>query len=174
LRSREMVDFADIAHDLWEHSLRTASAAHVVARRLTRFQPDEAMLAGLVHDLGAFYMLYRATQYEELRSRPATVRHLIIQWHESIGHSLLLALGLPEDIAEAVREHDQPRVSPPAVPRNLGDIVYVANLLAGGTHEWVLQDHNTGEAARQTLAAAYLELQDEIAERAKEMFAAFA
>lgn len=173
LRSRDMADFAEITHDLWQHSLRTASAAHVVARRLTRFKPDEAMLGGLVHDLGAFYMLYRATQYEELRSRPDTVKYLIIQWHESIGHSLLLALGLPEDIAEAVREHDQPRVSLPPVPRNLSDVIYVANLLAGGSHEWMHQDNEASAAARQTLDASYLALQDEIAERTQEMLAAF-
>lgn len=174
LRSRDLADFTDITRGLWEHSLRSACAAQVVARRLTRLKPDEAMLAGLVHDLGAFYMLYRATQYEELRSRPATVRYLIIQWHESIGHSLLLALGLPEDIADAVREHDQPRMSPPPVPRNMSDVVYVSNLLAGGMHEWMHQDIEAGTAARQTLDPAYLALQDEIAERTAEMLAAFA
>lgn len=37
------------------------------------------MLAGLVHDLGAFYMIYRAAQYPELRIRPDSVKHLILQ-----------------------------------------------------------------------------------------------
>lgn len=174
LRSKDMADFSDLTRNLWEHSLRTASAAYVIARRLTRYKPDEAMLAGLVHDLGAFYMLYRATQYPELRSRPDSVRYLIIQWHESIGHTLLLALGLPEDLAEAVREHDQPRQAPPAVPRNLTDIVYVANLMAGGAHEWLHQDTEKGIIERQTLDAAYIALQDEIAERTEEMLTAFA
>jgi HD-like signal output (HDOD) protein len=174
LRAKDMANFSDLTRNLWEHSLRTASAAYVIARRLTRFKPDEALLAGLVHDLGAFYMLYRATQYEELRARPDTVRYLIIQWHESIGHTLLIALGLPEDLAEAVREHDQPRLSPPAVPRNLTDIVYIANLMAGGAHEWVHQDAEKGIIERQTLDPAYLALQDEIDERAKEMLTTFA
>ena len=63
-----------------------------------RINPDQAFLAGLVHDLGAFYMLYRAAQYEELRMRPDTVKYLMLQWHEGIGVSLLNALGLPEEI----------------------------------------------------------------------------
>lgn len=50
------------------------------------------MFAGLVHDMGAFYMLYRAVQYEDLRQRPETVKYLIAQWHESLGVSLLGAL----------------------------------------------------------------------------------
>lgn len=173
LRSKDLADFTDLTRSLWEHSLRSASAAHVIARRLSRINPDEAMLAGLVHDLGAFYMLYRATQYPELRARPDTIRYLIMQWHESIGHTLLLALGLPEDIAEAVREHDQPRQAPPAAARNLGDIVYVANLIAGGAHEWLHQDTEKGSIERQTLDPAYLALQDEIAERTAETLAAF-
>lgn len=174
LRSKDMATFSELTRTLWEHSMRTASAAHVIARQLTRIKPDEAMLAGLVHDLGAFYMLYRATQYPELRARPDTVRYLIIQWHESIGHTLLLALGLPEDLAEAVRDHDQPRQSPPAAPRTLSDVVYVANLIAGGTHEWLHQDAERGSAERQTLDPAYLALLGEIEEHTQEMLATFA
>ena len=65
------------------------------------------MLAGLIHDLGAFYMLYRAAQYDELRRRPDTIKHVIVHWHESIGVSLLNALGLPEEIILATEDHDR-------------------------------------------------------------------
>ena len=138
LRSKDMVAFDEVAKKLWQHSLHTASAAYVLAKNLTKLNPDEAMLAGMVHDLGGFYMLYRATQYAELRTRPDSVTYVIAQWHESIGHSLLLALGLPEEVADAMRDHDQPR-DLPEVPRNLADIIYVANLLAGGARGWLLQ-----------------------------------
>lgn len=172
LRSKDMVGFNEITRNLWDHSLLTASAAYVVARRLTRLNPDEAMLAGLVHDLGAFYMLYRATQYDELRTRPDTVKYLIIHWHENIGYTLLNALGLPEDIVEAVREHDQPR-QVPAAPKNLADVIYVSNLLAGGATEWLYHDHVTGTVETQSLDPAYLALQDEITARSAEMQTAF-
>ncbi len=139
LRSKEMAPFADLTRLLWDHTLRTAAASRHLARTQTRINPDEALLAGLVHDLGAFYMLYRAAQYPELRSRPDTVRYLIVQWHESIGVSLLNALGLPEEIVEATIDHDQPRAAVLNV-RNLGDVVYVANILAGAHFEWLYQD----------------------------------
>ena len=63
MRSREMAAFSELTRDLWQHSIKTAAAARLLARTHTRVLPDEAMLAGLVHDLGAFYMLYRAMQY---------------------------------------------------------------------------------------------------------------
>ncbi|MCZ4306291.1 HDOD domain-containing protein [Zoogloeaceae bacterium G21618-S1] len=131
LRSKDLVCFGDLSKALWLHTLRTAAAARVLAARLTRVNREEAMMAGLVHDLGAFYMLYRAAQYEEMRIRLDSVRHLLAQWHESIGESLMSALGLPEQIVQATREHDQPHALEHGV-RTLEDIVYVANQLAGG------------------------------------------
>ncbi|WP_263771318.1 HDOD domain-containing protein [Propionivibrio soli] len=139
LRAKDMAIFSDLAQALWEHSIKTAAAAHVVARVHTRLDPGEALLAGLVHDLGAFYMLYRASQDDDLRVRPDTMKHLIMQWHESVGVSLLNALGLPEEIVNATIDHDRPR-SVPIPPRSLADVLYVANGLAGAQFEWLLQD----------------------------------
>lgn len=172
LRSRDMAEFKDLAETLWEHSLHTASAAYVIARRMTRLNADEAMLAGLIHDLGAFYMLYRATHYPELRSRPDTVRYLVAQWHESIGVTLVEALGVPGDIVEAIRDHDQPRDIPDE-PRNLGDVVHVSNVIAGGGVEWLLQEGEDRAAERLAPASAYAELNEEIDAHAREMRAAF-
>ena len=80
LRSKDMAIFSDLTRALWDHSIRTAAAARVLAQNFTRINPDEALLAGLVHDLGAFYMLYRAVQYPELRVRPDSIKYLIVQW----------------------------------------------------------------------------------------------
>jgi len=139
LRSKEMAPFSDLTRQLWDHTLKTAVAARLLAKSHTRLNPDEALLAGLVHDLGAFYMLYRTAQYAELRARPETVKYLIVQWHEGIGVSLLNALGLPEEIVAATIDHDQPRPALSTV-RSLTDVVYVANILAGAHFEWLFQD----------------------------------
>lgn len=161
LRAKGMASFSDLTHKLWEHSIRTAAAARVLARKFPRFNADEAMLAGLVHDLGAFYMLYRATQYEELRERPDTVRYLIVQWHESIGISLLGALGLPDEIVNATDEHDRLR-PPPAPLRTLSNLVYVANMLSGGHFEWLMQDIDSQPDELNELNRCYDYLQSEI------------
>jgi HD-like signal output (HDOD) protein len=161
LRAKGMADYTSLTHSLWEHSIKTACAAKVIAKNHTKFNPDEAFLAGLVHDLGAFYMLYRATQYDELRSRPDSVKYLIIQWHESIGVSLLGALGMPEEIVNATVDHDQLRTCPPVV-RNLSDVIYIANMLAGGHFEWLLQDQQDEPADLIELNAKFDYLMPEI------------
>lgn len=153
--------FSDLSERLWKHSLRTASAAFILCKHNPVCDPDEAMLAGMVHDLGAFYMLYRASQYQELCERPDTVKYMIIQWHENIGYTLLEALGMPEEIVEAVHEHDQPR-SAPTTMRNLSDIIYVANLLAGGVFEWQYLDSSSCDDLVTKLDSRYTDLLDEI------------
>ncbi|TVO58636.1 HDOD domain-containing protein [Denitromonas halophila] len=161
LRSKDLVCFGELPKALWMHTLRTAAAARVVAGRLTRVNREEAMMAGLVHDLGAFYMLYRAAQYEEMRIRPDSVRHLIAQWHESIGESLMGALGLPEHIIQATREHDQPHALDYGV-RTLEEVVYVANQLAGGMAGWLSSGKATAEGYPALNDPELIALADEI------------
>lgn len=173
MRSKEMTHFNDLTAALWAHSIKSAVAARVLARTYTRINPDDALLAGLVHDLGAFYMFYRAAQYPELCARPETVKHLVLQWHESIGLTLLGAIGLPEDIANASIDHDQPRAALTTV-RTLSDIVYVANILAGSHFEWLLheQDPDAGESGltRQNFAHLSPEIEADT-EEMKNVFA---
>lgn len=172
LRAKGMAEFSDLTHDLWEHSVRSAAAARILAQSMPRLNPDEAMLSGLIHDLGAFYMLYRATQYDELRHRPDSVKYLIVQWHESIGVSLLNALGLPEKIVDATIDHDRIRPTPDPL-RSLQDVIYVANMLAGGHFEWLMQDQPGAPENLVALEAKYGHLKPEIEALSQEMRAAF-
>ena len=172
MRAKGMANFAELTHALWDHSIKTAAAARIIAKNLTRLNPEEAMLAGLIHDLGAFYMLYRATQYEELRHRPDSVRYLIIQWHESIGVSLLNAIGIPEEIVDATVDHDQVRPTPSPI-RSLPEVVYVANMLAGGHFEWLMQDQSDYPADLTLLNEKYDYLLPEIDALVVEMRASF-
>jgi putative nucleotidyltransferase with HDIG domain len=159
--------FKAFSEKLWKHSLRTASSAYVISKHFSSYDPDEALLAGMVHDIGAFYMLYRASQYEELCERPKTVIHMIMQWHDSIGSTLLDTLGMPEKIVEAIREHDQPRVVS-ADMLSLKDIIYVANLMSGGAAEWRLMDNASGSEELDKLDARFTDLKEEIIEHEKE------
>lgn len=172
MRSKETAVFNDLARLLWDHSLKSAAATRLLARKFTRISSDEAMLAGLVHDLGAFYMLYRAAQYSELRARPDSVRFLILQWHESIGVTLLGSLDMPDDVVIAATDHDQVQALPDT-PRSLTDLVYLGNLLAGGHMSWSgVEEDSCSEQVRKA-CEQYAELLPEIEADAKEMLAVF-
>ena len=42
---------------VWRHSVRVAAISFVLASRCTKLAPEQAMLAGLVHDVGNLYLL---------------------------------------------------------------------------------------------------------------------
>ena len=171
LRSKNLADFEDIGRLTWEHSLQVAAIARVLARRIGRANPEDAMLAGMVHDIGIFYLLYRAAEYPEYKDNREDLISLIIGWHESIGESLLAALGIPDHIIHAIREHDQ--LKHVDTPSSLADILYFANLLAGGNYEWLGCDAgvtHTEQAAADR--ARFADLLDEAWDDIREIQAA--
>ncbi|MBE9608144.1 HDOD domain-containing protein [Chitinilyticum piscinae] len=159
-RSRELAAFEEEAYFIWQHSLRTAAIARVLAARLTRVNPLEAFLAGLVHDLGAFYLLDRTRLYPELLERPKTVVYLVAQWHESVNTILLDSLGLPAELIEGVRDHEEPR-PPVENPRTLNDVIYLANRFAGGLTELHFQDVQVPSEPVELLLPKFAELRPE-------------
>lgn len=108
MKAGNLKPFSRYAKLTWEHSIRTALLAQAVARHVGHLNPEAAMLAGLVHDIGIYYLFYRASQYEEYRNDHGALVELVLGWHESIGENVLDALGLPASIIEAVHEHDVP------------------------------------------------------------------
>lgn len=135
MKSKNLSNFEQFAKQAWDHTLTVAAISRVLARRIGRVNPDEALLTGLVHDIGIFYLLYRAADYEIYRTDEAAVLELIIGWHASIGESLLHVLGLPERIINAIRDLDS--LHDIDNPCSLTDVLYFANLLSGGSFEWM-------------------------------------
>ncbi len=134
LNSKKMAPFETLSRRLWEHTMDVAAMSRVIARRMTRINPDEAMFAGLVHDIGVFYLLSRAVNFPTLIADGHELQQLLVQWHDNIGHALLSAMGLPEAILTAVLEHEQDR--PGGAFKSIGDILFVANQLANLRKSW--------------------------------------
>lgn len=113
---------------LWEHSTQVAAIAHVLARKFTRLQPDEAMLAGLIHDIGVLPILLKAENYPELLTDEAQLNGIIDKLHASIGRLILDAWKFPPELVTVAAEHENlARVSGQV---DYTDIVTVANLHA--------------------------------------------
>ncbi|EXI84410.1 MAG: putative domain HDIG [Candidatus Accumulibacter regalis] len=134
LNSKKMAPFEALSRRLWEHSMHVAALSRVLARRLTKISPDEAMFAGLVHDIGVFYLLSRAANFPDLIADPAELHQLLVQWHADIGHALLAAMGLPEELLTVVQEHELEHVFDTV--GTLAEVLFVANRLANVQHGW--------------------------------------
>lgn len=134
LKSKQMQVFEGLSKRLWEHTAHVAALCRLLARKMARINSDEAMFAGLVHDIGVFYLMSRAANFPELLGDKEELHALLVQWHDNIGHALLLALGQPESILEAVLEHENDR--PVKEIKTLSDVLYVANKIANRGGGW--------------------------------------
>ena len=134
LKSKNMQNFGDLSKRLWEHTVHVAALCRVLARKFSRTNPDEAMFAGLVHDIGVFYLLSRAANFPELSADKVELHSLLEQWHDNIGHALLAALGQPEAVLKAVQEHETERAL--SEIRTLPDVLFIANKMANTVCAW--------------------------------------
>jgi HD-like signal output (HDOD) protein len=114
------------ADRLWEHSAHVAALAQVIARRVSHVDPETAMFAGIVHEVGGFYLLSRAQEF------PGLVDGDPDEWIEigevTIGRAVLHKLGVPAPVLGAIEAlwHGM-RALP---PETLGDTLMLANDLA--------------------------------------------
>ncbi len=86
---------------LWRRSTQVAAISRVLAAR-TRLNPDLAMLAGLLHNIGSVYILARA-QAESGALKDIEVRDMLLRhWSPNVGRSIAENWGLPEEVVEAI------------------------------------------------------------------------
>jgi HD-like signal output (HDOD) protein len=114
------------ADQLWEHSANVAAMAQVIARRVSRVDAETALFAGIVHEVGGFYMLSRAHEFPGLLDGDGD------EWMEhgeaEIGRGVLLKLGVPAPVTGAIEAlWNGIRALP---PETLGDTLLLAHDLA--------------------------------------------
>lgn len=126
---------------LWEHTAHVAALAQVLARRVTRLDPETAMFAGIVHEVGGFYLLSRGQEYPDLLGANAE------GWHGEgevlVGRAVLRALSVPEQVTEAMEYYWQGYLAIP--PHALGDTLLLADQLAPVQSPFQLLKDRNGE-----------------------------
>ena len=123
----------EMANQLWEHSAHVAALAHVISRRVSHVDAETAMFAGIVHEVGGFYLLSRAEEFpallEDMSSRPDDIVDELEESPEAvIGRAVLNKLMVPKTVVSAVESlWYGMRVMP---PETLGDTLLLANDLS--------------------------------------------
>jgi HD-like signal output (HDOD) protein len=118
-------DLRDKAEKLWEHTVQVAALAHEFARRVTFVNADTAMFAGIVHEVGGFYLLSRADGFPGLLDEDPE------KWTELcedvVTREVARKLDLPEPVADAIFERGSWLHMPPS---SLLDTLLLANMYA--------------------------------------------
>ena len=155
---------------LWGHSVRVAAISHVLANQFTKLKPDEAMLAGLIHDIGKLPLIAKAEESPDLANNPEVMDKLDEKLHTTLGKIVVQTWGFSQDLISAVSEHEDMKRDSDAL--DITDIVTVANLLsyAGKNRRYTQLDWTTIPAfdklglSPEDSIAALEEAQEEIAE----------
>lgn len=141
----------------WQHSSQVAAICHALAS-FARLKPDQALLAGLVHDIGALPIIKRAEDVPELLENEEMLNVIIRRTHTEIGKAMLHKWEFPHSIIDAAAEHENLSREHEG-PADYADLVTVANL-----QSYVGEDHYLASVEWSTVPAfAKLGLDTEVA-----------
>lgn len=120
---------------IWSHNVTVAAISNVLARRYTQLSPDEAMLGGLLHDIGVLPILAHAEEEPDLLAHEAVLNSIIAKMHTQVGKAILLAWRFSPELVACVAEHEQ-------LDRNRGpEPDYCDVVLLGNLHSYLGTDH---------------------------------
>jgi hypothetical protein len=119
-----------MAAQLWEHTAHVSALARVLARHVTHVDAEIAMFAGIVHDVGGFYLLSRSPDFPGLlEGDPAVWDEMeMLELKVALSRAVLISLAIPEVAMDAMEGYWQGFLAIP--PRTLGDTLLLAEDLA--------------------------------------------
>lgn len=124
----------------WSKSIEIAASCQVLARHFTDLQPDQALLAGLTHQIGKLPILSFAENNENLLNDAFALSKVLNVLHPSLGSYILKMWDFPEELISVPKnyllfERDVNQV-------DYADLVQVATLqsYAGTEHPYTKLD----------------------------------
>lgn len=105
--------------ELWQEARNVGAIAYVLAESVTRLNPEEAMLAGLLHNIGSVPVLVHAEHHPALVANPDALRRVMAGLQSDISAAILENWHFPETFVEAARHgedwnyecaHDKPQL----------------------------------------------------------------
>jgi putative nucleotidyltransferase with HDIG domain len=148
-------------HKLWNHSLEVAALCERIATISRKADPEQAFLAGLVHDVGRLALLrlpLAATErYLRLMDdgcpRVLVERVLFGRTHMSIGADALRKWNFSDEIVDSVASHHAPE----RYPSTLSALLYLAE-------EWSSEAEDLPSAFRLNFASGIAGVRAELLE----------
>ncbi|MDH5600301.1 MAG: HDOD domain-containing protein [Gammaproteobacteria bacterium] len=126
---------------LQKHSCEVSANAYAIAAKYTKINPNDALLAGLVHNIGYLPMTQCIESFPEVEDEPALLIDIMSNVHTKVGERVLNSWGFPQHIIEAsINYVEQFREGTENI--DLTDIVIIAglNTFRGSDHPCTLTD----------------------------------
>lgn len=121
---------------LWEHSCEVAAISYVLARQQKHLKPEQAMLAGMVHDIGALPLYLYADRHHSHFDQEM-LGELVRRFSAAVGTSLLQAWNFPDTLVEVIAGHENLQRAGDSNLADYVDVVTMANLQIQGAAKFV-------------------------------------
>lgn len=89
---------------LWEHSVEIAAISYVLAKVTPGFDAEQAMLAGLIHDIGKIAILNKAEAHPLIMDNEAHLHQMMEKMHNQVGSSILRSWNFSDDMINVAEE----------------------------------------------------------------------
>ena len=126
---------------LQQHSSEVSANAYAIAKKYSKINPDDALLAGLVHNIGYLPMARCVESFPELEKNPSLLIEVMGTVHTKVGKMVLDYWSFPQHIIDAsIHYVEQFRKGNATI--DLTDIVIIAglNTYRGTDHPSTLPD----------------------------------
>lgn len=114
-------------HALWEHSRDVSAISQTLASKQVGIKNDEAMLAGLIHNIGVLPILMKAEETAGLLQNAVLLDNVIEELHPRIGAAILKSWKFSEEFIAVAAQYNNLERQSDSAP-DLVDIVQVANI----------------------------------------------
>ncbi len=89
---------------LWEHSVKVSAVSFVLAKISDEFNPEHALLAGLLHDIGNVAILSYAERFPEVANDDEKLEQVMLDMRGRIGSAILQSWGFIDDLILVAEE----------------------------------------------------------------------
>jgi HD-like signal output (HDOD) protein len=117
-----------VLREIWAASKETAALSSVLAQRSRKVPADQALLAGLMHSIGALPLLAAVDEQAGMEIDPGVLLTMVEEIHGDLGGTILRAWRFPEEIARVPEQYRDP-CRPHDGPADLVDVVSVAHVM---------------------------------------------
>lgn len=114
---------------VWEDSVQVAAVSKVLAQSLPQLENEQAMLAGLIHNIGILPVLTMAESQSDWKGNEAYLEELVDSLYPEIGGIILHHWQFPESISSVPQGHRDYQRQVDTV--DYADVVMVARLQLG-------------------------------------------
>jgi HD-like signal output (HDOD) protein len=83
---------------IWEQSVQIAAISRVLAQSLPNLDKEQALLAGLIHNIGALPVLTMAEKFPELLENPQELDRVLDAISPRVGQRILQEWGFPDSL----------------------------------------------------------------------------